>query len=118
MSKPVADLNNSAAKFWVVPMLGVPTLSLPGLALDQAIKSAKVLKRPPSADTMTKSNMPKGATGIKSLTVSKGRLLNKLSLTAVPLEISNSVWPSGAALATSSPATTPPALGLLSITTG
>jgi hypothetical protein len=36
----------------------------------------------------------------------------------VPLEISSSVWPSGAAPATACPATTPPAPGLFSTTTG
>ena len=42
---------------------------------------------------------------MKSLTVSKGRLLNKPAVTAVPLDIRNMVWPSGSARATVSAAT-------------
>ena len=67
---------------------------------------------------MTRSNVASGATGVKALSVSNGSDLNSAWLTAVPLEISSSVWPSGAALATVCPATTPPAPGLFSITTG
>lgn len=98
-------------------MLGVPMLSLPGFALANLIRSASVLNSPPSLATMTRSNV-RGATGVKALSVSNGSDLNSAWLTAVPLEISSSVWPSGAALATVCPATMPPAPGLFSITTG
>ena len=84
-------------------MLGVPMLSLPGLAFANATSSVSVLKRPPSGPTMTRSKVASGATGMKSRAVSNGRALNSEALTAVPLEISSSVWPSGAALATISP---------------
>ncbi|MOA26632.1 hypothetical protein D3C78_1474400 [compost metagenome] len=56
-------------------------------------------------------------TGAKSCEVLNGRVRNRLSLTAVALDISSKVWPSGSALATISPATMPPAPGLFSITT-
>ena len=48
----------------------------------------------------------------------KGSDLNKPALTAVPFDINSKVCPSGAALATSSPATMPPAPGRLSTMTG
>jgi hypothetical protein len=38
-SRAAIDLNSSAAMNWVAPMLVVPTLSLPGLALAAAMKS-------------------------------------------------------------------------------
>ena len=44
--------------------------------------------------------------------------MNRLAVTAVPLDIRNIVWPSGSARATVSAATTPPAPGRFSIVTG
>ena len=117
-SMPAVVLNNSAARFWVVPTCGVPMLSLPGLARAHASNSASVLNRPPSATTSTRSKVASMDTGAKSASVSNGSDLNSAALTAVPLDTSSSVWPSGSARATSSPATTPPAPGLLSTTTG
>src|SRR5256885_1839646 len=50
--------------------------------------------------------------------MSKGSWLNSPTVTALPLDMRNSVCPSGADLATVSAATMPPALGLLSMMTG
>ena len=68
--------------------------------------------------TMAKSNKPSKPTGVKSLAKSTGKALNKLTLTAVALEMSSKVCPLGSALATISAATMPPAPGRFSITTG
>ena len=38
-SSPAIDLNSCAAMNWVPPMLVVPTLSLPGIALAAAMNS-------------------------------------------------------------------------------
>ena len=116
-SKLPADSISRAAKFCVEPILTVPTFSLPGLARANAISSCAVPNLPPSAATSAISNVPKIDTGAKSFAASNGKLLNNPVLTAVPLLISSSVCPSASAFATKSPATIPPALGLLSITT-
>ncbi len=42
-SMPAAVLNSSADRFCVLPILMVPTLSVPGFALAAAMKSASVL---------------------------------------------------------------------------
>lgn len=75
------------------------------------------MKRPFSATAITRSKVASSEMGAKSFSVSKGMVLNSAALTAEPLEISSRVWPSGSARETVSPATMPPALGLLSITT-
>ena len=71
----------------------------------------------PSFTTMARSNVASIETGAKSGSVSNGNALNSAALTAVPLEISSIVWPSGSARATVSPATMPPAPGLFSMMT-
>ncbi|MDT4856480.1 hypothetical protein FQZ97_908710 [compost metagenome] len=48
-------LNSSAAKFCVLPMLMLPTLSLPGLALAWATSSPRVLKGESEGTTTTMS---------------------------------------------------------------
>ena len=57
-------------------------------------------------------------TGAKSLRVSNESDLNSAALTAVPLETSSIVCPSGSDFATCSAAMMPPALGLFSMMTG
>ena len=116
-SMPAVTLNSSAARFCVVPICGVPMLSWPGWARAYISRSASVRKRPPSFTTTARSNVASSETGAKSLSVSNGSDWNSAALTAVPLLTSSSVWPSGSARATCSPATTPPALGLFSMTT-
>ena len=51
--------------------------------------------------------------GAKSFCASKGSFLNRHTLTALPLLIKSSVWPSGLAVATAWLATMLPALALL-----
>ena len=110
--------NSSAAKCWVLPRLMVPMLSWPGLARPKPISSARLLCGDDSGTTMAMSNRPSKDTGAKSVRGLKGRALNRPALTAVPLDMSSRVWPSGSALATNSAATMPPAPGRLSMTTG
>ena len=94
---PAAILNHSAARFCVVPGMGVPMFSLPALALAQASRSPSLAKPLCGEVTITRSSVASGATGMKSLAASNGSDLNSAWLTAVPLEISSSVCPSGAA---------------------
>ena len=90
-SMPVLDLNSSPARFWVLPTLIVPMLSLPGVALAKAISSARVLKRDSKPVISAMSKNPRVEMGAKSLTGSKGRDLNSPADTAVPLDINSSV---------------------------
>ena len=90
-SAPVRVRNSSAARFWVLPMLMVPRFRVPGLALASASRSPRVRQRALSATTTARSNVPRVDTGMKSRTVSKGRLLNRPALTAVPLDMSSRV---------------------------
>ncbi|CLQ49697.1 Uncharacterised protein [Mycobacterium tuberculosis] len=45
-STPAADLNNSAARFWLLPTLIVPMFSAPGFSFAAARTSCKVLNLP------------------------------------------------------------------------
>jgi hypothetical protein len=58
-SMPAAVLNSSADRFWVLPILMVPTLSAPGLAFAAAIKSCSVLNSELAPVARMKSKNPR-----------------------------------------------------------
>ena len=67
-SSPAIDLNSSAEMNWVLPMLVVPMLNLPGFALAAEMSSATDLY---GESELTSSAMPKKPTvdtGAKSFT--------------------------------------------------
>jgi len=65
-SMPAAVLNSSAERFCVLPILMVPTLSVPGFAFAAAMKSASVLNGDSALVANTKSKVPRLETGAKS----------------------------------------------------
>ena len=67
-SIPAEVLNSSADRFWVLPILMVPTFSAPGVALAAAMKSPSVLNSELAPVARTKSKNPRLAIGSKSLT--------------------------------------------------
>src|SRR5260370_33835326 len=93
-SMPADVLNNSADRFWVLPMLMGPTLRAPGLFLAAAMKSASVLNSELAPVTKMKSKKPRLEIGSKSRRGSKGNFLNRETLTAVQVESNASVDPS------------------------
>jgi hypothetical protein len=62
-----AVLKSSADRFCVLPILMVPTLSVPGFAFAAAIKSASVLNSESELVAKIKSKKPKLEIGTKSL---------------------------------------------------
>ena len=74
-SLPMAILNISAARFCVLPAEIAPKLSLPGWARSNATSWATDPRSPPRVASST-SNFASAATGVKSLTTSKGSDLN------------------------------------------
>ncbi len=106
--------NSSAPRFWVLPTLTVPTLSLPGLARASLRKSPSVPYGPVALVVKVRSNRLKPETGVKSFTGSNGRVLNSGTLMAVPFVTSASVYPSAGAASTDRAAEIPPAPGWLS----
>jgi hypothetical protein len=111
-------LNNSAARFCVLPSAMVPIVSVPGCLRASARTPASDVWRDLLSASTTRSKKPSVLTGAKSLLTSKGSLRNRLALTALPLLISSSVYPSGRACATAAVPTMLPALGRLSTTIG
>ena len=110
-SIPAAVLNSSADRFWVLPILMVPTFSAPGLAFAAAMKSPSVLNSEVALVENTKSKKPRLETGSKSFSGSNGSFLNNETLTAVPLDSNASVCPSGGDEITVRAAAMPPAPG-------
>src|SRR5215471_15668652 len=90
-SIPDIDLNNSAARFCVLPGLIVPMLSVLGFAFEYAIRSLTEAILEAESTTTTRSKKPTVDTGAKSFSVSYGRDLNSDTLTALPLVRNSSV---------------------------
>jgi len=67
-SIPDIDLKSSAARFCVLPILIVPILSLPGLALASAMSSPTEPIFEFESTTITRSKNPTVETGAKSFT--------------------------------------------------
>ena len=88
---PVWERSSSAPRFWVLPTLMVPTLSLPGLAFASFRRSARVRYGEAAFTAMARSKLPIAEIGAKSLSGSNGSVLNSGTLIAVPLVTSASV---------------------------
>ena len=69
-SMPAVDLNSSAAKCCVLPTLMLPMLSLPGLALAKASKSAKLANLDSWGTTIAMSKVPRTDKGMRSFSAS------------------------------------------------
>ena len=90
-STPAVDFSSSADRFWLLPILIVPTLRLPGSLRAAAITSATERSGDCALVTRTKSKKATLETGAKSVTGSNGSFLNSGTLMAVPLVSSASV---------------------------
>ena len=113
----VTERKSSPVTFCVLPGLMVPTLNLLGSARAASSASFSVCHGESAFTSSSRSNSASVDTGVNAVTGSNGMVFSSDFDSAMPLENTKRVYPSGCAEVTALAAMMPPALGRFSITT-